>query len=64
MGCRSYSALMSREHNDSNIIAFGAKVVAPEKALALATLWINTQYEGGRHQQRLDMITRFEHHQY
>ncbi|AEC17149.1 ribose 5-phosphate isomerase B [Gallibacterium anatis] len=59
-----YSALMSREHNDSNIIAFGAKVVSPEKALALATLWINTQYEGGRHQRRLDMIDRFEHHQY
>lgn len=59
-----YSALISREHNDSNVIAFGAKVISPEKSLSLATLWLNTLYEGGRHQQRLDMINIFEqyHH--
>lgn len=54
------TALMCREHNDSNIIAFGANIITPEKALALATLWLNTAYEGGRHQKRLDMMTSFE----
>ncbi|MCW9719061.1 ribose 5-phosphate isomerase B [Avibacterium sp. 21-599] len=55
-----YSTLMSREHNDSNIIAFGAKVVSMEKALALTTLWLNTAYEGGRHQKRLEMMELFQ----
>lgn len=51
-----YSALMSREHNNSNIIALGAKLLSYEKALSLVTLWLNTAYEGGRHQKRLAMI--------
>lgn len=55
-----FTALMCREHNNSNIIAFGANIVTPEKALALATLWLNTPYDGGRHQRRLDMISEFE----
>ena len=55
-----FSALMSREHNNSNIIAFGANIISCEKALALATLWLNTPYDGGRHQKRLDMIEQFE----
>ncbi|MGR6982063.1 ribose 5-phosphate isomerase B [Testudinibacter sp. P27/CKL/0425] len=55
-----FSALMSREHNNSNIIAFGANIISQEKALALATLWLNTSYDGGRHQKRLEMIEHFE----
>lgn len=55
-----FTALMCREHNDSNVIAFGANIVSPEKALALATLWLNTPYEGGRHQKRLNMIEILE----
>ncbi|KGQ69947.1 ribose-5-phosphate isomerase [Chelonobacter oris] len=55
-----FSALMSREHNNSNIIAFGANIISCEKALALATLWLNTPYDVGRHQKRLDMIEAFE----
>lgn len=54
------TALMCREHNNANIIAFGANIVSPQKALALATLWLNTPYDGGRHQQRLDMIETLE----
>lgn len=54
------SALMSRQHNDSNIIAFGANILSKEKALALVTLWLNTAYEGGRHQTRLEMISQLE----
>ncbi|PJG85297.1 ribose 5-phosphate isomerase B [Conservatibacter flavescens] len=55
-----FTALMCREHNNANIIAFGANIISPEKALALATLWLNTAYDGGRHQKRLDMIAGFE----
>lgn len=55
-----FTALMCREHNNSNIIAFGANIITQEKALALATLWLNTPYDGGRHQNRLDMIEKFE----
>lgn len=55
-----YTALMCREHNDSNIIAFGAKIITAEKALSLATLWLNTPYDGGRHQRRLEMIEDLE----
>lgn len=54
------TALMSREHNDSNVIAFGANIITQQKALMLATLWLNTPYDGGRHQKRLDMIQDFE----
>lgn len=54
------TALMCREHNDTNIIAFGANVISHQKALALATLWLNTPYDGGRHQKRLEMIASFE----
>ena len=57
-----FTALMCREHNNANIIAFGANILSQEKALALATLWLNTNYDGGRHQKRLDMITAFEKH--
>lgn len=51
-----FTALMCREHNDSNIIAFGANIISHEKALALTTLWLNTSYDKGRHQKRLDML--------
>ncbi|HBO38440.1 MAG TPA: ribose 5-phosphate isomerase B [Pasteurellaceae bacterium] len=55
-----FTALMCREHNNSNIIAFGANILSFEKALSLATLWLNTPYEGGRHQKRLEMIEALE----
>lgn len=55
-----YTALMSRQHNNANVIAFGANLIRPEKALALALLWLNSHYEGGRHQKRLDLITDLE----
>ncbi|HDR1828116.1 TPA: ribose 5-phosphate isomerase B, partial [Pasteurella multocida] len=55
-----FTALMCREHNDTNIISFGANIITPEKALALVTLWINTPYDAGRHQRRLEMIDKLE----
>ena len=55
-----YSAKLSREHNNSNILAFGARVVGIELAKMIVDSWLNAEYEGGRHQKRLDMIEAIE----
>lgn len=56
----SYSAKLTRLHNDANIIAFGARVVGEATAETIVDAFINTDYEGGRHQKRIDMITAIE----
>lgn len=55
-----YTAKLSREHNNSNILAFGARVVGIELAKLIVDTWLSAQFEGGRHQKRLDMITEIE----
>ena len=56
----SYSARLTRQHNDANIIAFGARVVGEATAEMIVKEFINTEYEGGRHQRRVDMISAIE----
>lgn len=51
-----YSAKLSREHNDTNIVAFGARVVGPELAKMIVDEWLGAEFQGGRHQRRIDMI--------
>ena len=51
-----YTAKLSREHNDTNIIAFGARVVGPELAKMIVDEWLGAEFQGGRHQRRIDMI--------
>lgn len=51
-----YTAYMSRLHNDANAIALGARVIAPELAKTLLETWLNTEFEGGRHSERIDML--------
>lgn len=51
-----YSAQLSRLHNNSNMLAFGARVIGPELAKMIARIWLETPFEGGRHQRRIDMI--------
>lgn len=51
-----YSAKMSREHNNTNIVAFGARVVGQELAKMIVDEWLDAEFEGGRHQRRIDMI--------
>ncbi len=51
-----FSAMMSRRHNDTNVICFGARVIAPELALELLQTWLDTPFEGIRHQGRVDML--------
>ena len=55
-----YTAKMSRAHNNCNILAFGARVVGAELAKMIVDTWLNTEFEGGRHQRRVDMIMDIE----
>lgn len=56
----AYSARLTRQHNDANIIAFGARVVGESTAEMIVDEFLNAEYEGGRHQKRIDMITAIE----
>lgn len=56
----SYSAKMTRAHNDSNMLAMGARVIGVEVAKEIVAAWLDTPFEGGRHQARVDMITALE----
>ncbi len=55
-----YSAEMSKRHNNSNILTMGALVVGTEKAKMIARYWLTAEFEGGRHQRRIDMIEKIE----
>jgi ribose 5-phosphate isomerase B len=55
-----YTARMSREHNDANVLAMGGRIVAPGLADEIVTLWLSTAFEGGRHQRRVDQIMDIE----
>lgn len=58
-----YTARLSRQHNDANVLAIGGRIVAFGLADEILTLWMATEFEGGRHQRRIDMITAIERHQ-
>lgn len=49
-----FSAIMSRRHNDANILVMGGRVIGTALAEEIVAAWLNTPFEGGRHQQRLD----------
>lgn len=55
-----FSAKYTRMHNNANILCLGGRVIGIGTALELADLFVDTEYEGGRHQRRLDMITEIE----
>ena len=55
-----YSARLSRQHNNTNILAFGARVVGIELAKMIIEEWLNAEFVGGRHQRRVDMIMDIE----
>ena len=55
-----YTAKLCREHNDSNILIMGGRVVGKGLAKEIVKTWLNTSFEGGRHQKRLDKITQFD----
>ena len=51
------SATLSRRHNDANAIALGARLVGPEMAIACVKAFLETEFEGGRHQRRVDQLS-------
>ena len=56
----SLSAEMTRRHNDANMLAMGAGMVGPNLAERIVDTFLNTEFEGGRHQRRVDLITAME----
>ena len=58
-----YSAKLSRIHNNSNILCFGSRVVGEELAKMMVDEWLNAEFEGGRHQRRIDLMMDIENHQ-
>ena len=56
----TFSAKMTRIHNNSNMLALGARVIGVELAKEIVNAWLDAEFEGGRHQVRIDMITALE----
>jgi ribose 5-phosphate isomerase B len=55
-----YEAQMSREHNDANVLAVGARILKDDEAFAIVDKWLHTPFAGGRHQRRVDKIMEIE----
>lgn len=55
-----FSAILSRRHNNSNVLCMGSRVVGSGLAMLITEGWLNAAYEGGRHERRVGMITRIE----
>jgi len=55
-----YSAQLSKQHNNTNILAFGARVVGIELAKMIVDAWLSAEFEGGRHQRRIEQIAEIE----
>ena len=55
-----FTAKLCREHNDSNILIMGGRVIGKGLAAEIVNTWLNTPFEGGRHQRRLDKITQID----
>ena len=56
----SFSARLTKEHNNANIIALGGRVTGTELAADIVDSWLNAEFAGGRHQGRIDIISSFE----
>lgn len=57
------TARLSREHNNTNVLAFGARIVGLEMAKSIVDSWLDAEFLGGRHQIRVDMLTDIENNQ-
>ena len=56
----TFSARMTRQHNDANVLCMGARVVGAGLATDIATLFLETEFEGGRHQRRVDLVNALD----
>lgn len=55
-----FTARLSRAHNDANVLAMGARIVAPALAEEIVTIWLETSFKGGRHFRRIEQIAELE----
>lgn len=55
-----YCAKMTKCHNNANVITMGGRVVGPDVAIDIVDAWLNAEFMGGRHQERIDKITKLE----
>jgi len=55
-----FMAQMAKEHNNANILVLGGRVLAVDAAIKMVNVWLDSVYEGGRHQRRLDKIAQVE----
>ncbi|PIU53540.1 MAG: ribose 5-phosphate isomerase B [Deltaproteobacteria bacterium CG07_land_8_20_14_0_80_60_11] len=53
-----FSAIMSRRHNDANLLVMGGRVIGPDLGKEIVRVWLATPFDGGRHQERLDLLER------
>jgi ribose 5-phosphate isomerase B len=51
-----FSAIMGRRHNDANLLVMGGRVIGPDLAKEIVRTWLNTPFDGGRHQERLNLL--------
>lgn len=56
----TFSARATREHNNTNVLAMGERVIGPGLALDIVEIWLETEFQGGRHERRVDKITQIE----
>lgn len=56
----TFSARATREHNDTNVLAMGERVIGPGLARDIAKIWLTTDFEGGRHENRVNKIKAYE----
>ena len=57
------SARLTRQHNDANVLAMGARIIGPAMAEEIVHTFLTTEFEGGRHSRRVDLITKLENEQ-
>ncbi|MGW8312994.1 MAG: ribose 5-phosphate isomerase B [Desulfuromonadales bacterium] len=55
-----FMAKMAKEHNNANILVLGGRVLSPERAINMVNIWLESTFQGGRHQRRLDKIVLLE----
>ncbi|HEV3227425.1 MAG TPA: ribose 5-phosphate isomerase B [Acidimicrobiales bacterium] len=55
-----FTARLSRQHNNANVLSMGGRIVAPGLADEILKLWLETEFEGGRHEKRLEQLAQIE----
>ena len=60
LAANKVTARLSKQHNNSNVLAFGARIIGIETAKAIVDGWLETEYEGGRHDMRVSYLTEIE----